>query len=566
MGTSTKFGFDHTGIGFLLHGERLVVPPNQRSYAWEDDHVLDLFRDLSNSIANDEDDYFLGTIVLTQGQGAMLEVSDGQQRLATISILLAKIRDYFIQEKKNKKAQQIDADFLRRNDLSTDETLPRLTLNVADNEFFIRYILCDPSERATITFGKLHPSNERIKAASEMAERHIQDLIAPYKPEDREKVLVRWVQFLDKRATIVVVRVPDPFNAYRMFETLNDRGLRASQADILKNYFFSKAQSRLGEVQTKWSAITGAIETIPDDDLLVTYIRHFWITKSGPTKERELADKIKTEITGQSKTIDLLTQLDESAPDYVALFNADHAKWNNYKASVRGHVRTISQHLRVWQIRPLLFAVSRHFSPEETAKAFRLFVSWSVRFLIVGGRGGLLDRNYALRAYEVGTGKIKKTKELIDAMHDQVPTDAIFEESFSGARVSQTFLARYYLRALDLSLKGEREPELLANTDEDVINLEHIMPRVPAKEWSIDQDTALACEKRLGNMVLLRASENVELGNSGFSKKKREYAKSSILITKQAAEYSAWTLAQINDRQKKMAKVAVRTWPIDIKS
>ncbi|MBI4191438.1 MAG: HNH endonuclease [Betaproteobacteria bacterium] len=72
--------------------------------------------------------------------------------------------------------------------------------------------------------------------------------------------------------------------------------------------------------------------------------------------------------------------------------------------------------------------------------------------------------------------------------------------------------------------------------------------------------------KRLGNMVLLRASENVELGNSGFSKKKREYAKSSILITKQSAEYSAWTLVQINDRQNKMAKVAVRTWPIDIKS
>jgi hypothetical protein len=81
-------------------------------------------------------------------------------------------------------------------------------------------------------------------------------------------------------------------------------------------------------------------------------------------------------------------EVDESAADYVALFNPEHSKWNKYKTVIRAYVRTIYQELKVEQIRPLLFAISRHFSPEEAVKAFRLCVNWSVRFLIAGGRGG----------------------------------------------------------------------------------------------------------------------------------------------------------------------------------
>ena len=82
------------GIGATLNQNSLMVPPNQRSYAWEESHVQTLFEDLSGAISVGSQPYFLGTLVLTQGDTDRLEVADGQQRLATTSILIAAIRDY----------------------------------------------------------------------------------------------------------------------------------------------------------------------------------------------------------------------------------------------------------------------------------------------------------------------------------------------------------------------------------------------------------------------------------------------------------------------------------------
>jgi uncharacterized protein with ParB-like and HNH nuclease domain len=88
----TRFEFSGFGVGELLKRGRLQVPPNQRSYAWEDRHVRNLLEDLNEAISNDADDYFLGTIVLiSEGHGDP-SIGDGQQRTATTTILLARIR------------------------------------------------------------------------------------------------------------------------------------------------------------------------------------------------------------------------------------------------------------------------------------------------------------------------------------------------------------------------------------------------------------------------------------------------------------------------------------------
>src|SRR5262249_37930542 len=157
--------------------------------------------------------------------------------------------------------------------------------------------------------------------------------------------------------------------------------------------------------------------------------------------------------------------------------------WNEYGTATRKHIATMNRDLRVYQIRPLMFSVARHFSIKEAKLAFRLFVFWSVRFLIVGGRGGLLDRNYSQRAQEVGNGKIKTAKELTDSLLSIIPSDALFETAFSEARVSQVHLARYYLRALELKKKGDPEPEFVPSDEEQTINLEHILPENPHTSW-----------------------------------------------------------------------------------
>ena len=362
---------------------------------------------------------------------------------------------------------------------------------------------------------------------------------------------------------VVVLRVPDHLNAFVMFETLNDRGLKASQADLIKNYLLRLCGvDYMSEGQQKWAKMRAILESIGQGDITVTYLHHLLITKLGPTKEREVLDKVRTLASSRSKALEFLEEGAESADDYAALFNPGATKWNEYGTSTRKHLMTINRDLRVEQIRPLMFAVARYFSAKEAKKAFRLFVCWSVRFLIVGGRGGLLDRNYSLRAQEISGKVIDNSAKLSKAM-DIVPSDALFETAFSEARISQDFIARYLLRALELKAKSEPEPENIPNDEENVINVEHILPEHPANNWpGIDKDTASALYKRLGNMVLMQASKNSLIGNSAFSEKRKVLKNSAFILTSEVAGESKWETKQIKDRQARLAKLAVETWPI----
>jgi uncharacterized protein with ParB-like and HNH nuclease domain len=92
---ASAFQFENPGIGKLLRQGRLEVPPNQRSYAWREIHVRNLLQDLNEAVTGQSiDEYFLGTIVLIQKPGEGLSIVDGQQRLATMSILLSRVRDH----------------------------------------------------------------------------------------------------------------------------------------------------------------------------------------------------------------------------------------------------------------------------------------------------------------------------------------------------------------------------------------------------------------------------------------------------------------------------------------
>jgi len=245
------------------------------------------------------------------------------------------------------------------------------------------------------------------------------------------------------------------------------------------------------------------------------------------------------------------------------VINSNHTKWNGYNNATRRHIHTINHHLRVEQIRPLMFAVAKHFKVKEAQKAFRLFVSWSVRFLIAGGRGGLLDRNYAIAAQQIGTGKITTTKELAKSMQDVVPTDAVFQAAFADARISQSFLARYFLRVLEMKVKKDPEPELIPNEDQEVINLEHVLPENPGANWpTIDAEVAAAVYRRIGNMVLLKATPNSVIGNQSFAAKKPTFEASGYDLTKDVASKLVWGVKEIAERQAELAILAVQTWPI----
>lgn len=558
-----KIQFDHKGIGDVLYGSRLRVPLNQREYSWEEEHVDDLFRDIAGAIANDKT-HFLGTLVLTRGGDEIPEVSDGQQRLATTTILLAAIRDWFYRKGEKEQAESIETDFLRKYDRDENSMAPRLQLNVDDNAFFVRYILPKPDDEVRKTAEAVATSHKLIKQAATIAADRVRTIVALHNEHTQKTELNRWVKFITTNAQVIVLNVPDDLDAFVMFETLNDRGLKASQADLLKNYLLGQAKDdRIREAQQKWARMMGALDSLGQDDATLKYLHHLLITRLGPTRAAEIFDKVKGTISGQSQALRFLDEAAEGANDYAALFNPNHPKWNEYGTPTRHHISTINKDLQVQQIRPLMFAVARYFSVKEAQKTFQLFVYWSVRILIFGVRGGVLDRSYAIAAQKVGTKSITTAKSLTDELLHILPTDAQFQLAFAEARVSSASLARYYLRALEKKYKQEDEAEWVPSDDQTAINLEHILPENPQKEWPhIPVETANAYYKRIGNLVLLKATTNASIGNGSFEKKKAAFAASSYALTSMVAQFNGWDAGAIEQRQRVLAEWAVKTWPI----
>jgi hypothetical protein len=556
----TPIGFDHLGLGSVLSRNRLTVPLNQREYSWEKKHVIDLLTDFSRALTKKS--YFLGTIVLTTTPDDALEVIDGQQRLATTTIFIAAIRDYLLSIKEDVLVNSIEQDFLFKIIREKKEKAPRLTLNHQDKDYFVARVLERPKASERMNAQPKKPSHELIDTAAKLAAEHVKQVLSPHKRDNHVPVLNEWVSFIEHSAQVITLFVPDDLNAYVMFETLNDRGLKTSQADLVKNYLFGEANGKLRDAQLKWATMNGSLDALGIDEIALTYLRHLAISLFGHTREKEVLERVKTKISGERSALDFLDSLSENANNYVAIMTPTHAKWNQYRPHTRERLRSLVP-LRATFLRPLLLAVVRCFTKAETEKAVRLFVCWSVRFLVVGGgRSGTVEETSADLAKEVNDGSIQTLGVLARAMQKIVPSDPEFEAAFSTARVANSQLARYYLRALELKQKASAEPEWIPNED-IVINLEHVLPENPGANWPhFDADTAQLYFNRLGNMVLLQASQNTLIGNSSFSDKRHVLSQSTFVLTAAVGKKKAWGKDEINARQKKLAELAVQTWPL----
>jgi hypothetical protein len=389
----------------------------------------------------------------------------------------------------------------------------------------------------------------------------VENIVAPLSSGLRSEQLSKWVSFLEAGLRLIWVEVPDDRSAYVIFETMNDRGLHLSMADLLKNHLFGLADDRMPEVEKSWYAMVGALETVQEEDVLVTYIRHLWISMHGPTRSKQLFDQMKEHIKSKQGAIDLAKQLEAQAARYAALLNPMHPMWNGFDQSVRKHIQTLL-YLRMEQVRPLLLAVTQRFTKSEVRKCFFALACWSVRFLVTGVGSGTLEGHYGRNALEVWKGKIKDTAGLTKALISILPSDDTFQSSFATARVNQARLARYYLRALQQKVDGEAEPHYVPN-DGPEINLEHILPQSPAANWKhFDVETARAYTNRIGNLVLLQATPNSDIGNADFETKKTAFQISEYSLTKDVAAFPALSPTEISQRQQHLAQLAVQTWPL----
>lgn len=558
----------HIGIAAVLEAHRLSVPPNQRPYSWKEQQIDDLLIDLNTAIESGDKEYFLGSIVLTTGEGPRPSVVDGQQRLASVTMIYAAMRDYLDQIFDKERSISITDKYLRNSDVWAGTHEPKLKLGAQDSVFFERYVLAplDSPERDTSKISKMMPdSNKRIAIAFDK----IKSFFSPQLESTNNPITIlkKWDEYLKNSVKVLLLKVEDESNAYKIFETLNDRGLDLATSDLLKNYLLGKAgNAGFESVRHHWiSALSKIGES--DESIFKKFIHHFWASREGLTRERQLYENIKSKIRTPKEAVKLASDLYESSSNYAAIVNPSHDLWAPMGSAAQDAISRL-QDLKMDQYKPLLLACMDTFGmnqPEEITKILRALVSWSVRFRVTQQLGSSrLERLYQDGGKKVRNENHKKAHSVIAALSESVPPDIQFKKAFSELQEDNSKIARYYLHELERCCRSKMGISVHPSTDEKKINLEHVFPKQPdLSMWtSFKQDSIDIYCYRLGNQVLLEKKKNEKLGNCAFETKKAAYRSSTIETTRIVGQKDCWSEEQIDQRQADMAELALHAWPI----
>lgn len=556
------FEFQSLGIGKVLKLNTISVPLYQREYSWDSEKVIQLYDDLA-SAKREDSDYFLGTVVtIPTDEDGELHLVDGQQRLTTTAIFIAAIRNFIADNDLDKMVvESINNDFLSVIDRRASKRIPRLKLNVDDNDFFMQVMDYD----ALKSIDKPTRNSHCLLADSmHLAATRVKDITAAYPKEEWVAVLNDWLDFLERQATVILLKAPDGAQAFRMFETLNDRGLRTSQMDLVKSYLFGQSNRRIHEAQTKWAGMRSVLEEVEDDSRGLVFLRHFLIATKQFARADAVFSTVKDHVRGETNSIAFLSELEQTAKTYVGTYLSESEIWDNLPHECVDHAKIINK-FDIKALRPLILSLKIKFLPAELTKAYRLLKALTVRLLIAySTRSGAIEEATASAALKVYKGEITTSEELKNALRKITPDDQSFKDAFAIATVTKIDYARYYLRALEVVKQDNPELPHLVNEDPSVITLEHVLPKNPRmSDWAeFDIDIVSRFSRRIGNMCLLQKTPNNSIGNIPFTEKIATFQSSPFILTQEISNFTEWTPTSIEKRQSELADLALKAWPI----
>lgn len=546
-------------ISNLLVADRYVflVPHYQRAYSWTSDKVEQLWIDLLSAIKEKDKQYFLGSAVFRRGDGESLYIIDGQQRLATLTVILAVLRDYLEEFGQNKAAEALHSHIIRT---SLGEVVgPILMLRDTDEEYLRDYIRPRRTDRIVQQSeskrrGPGRPKTVLIKAAHELSQDMVQKEIDAFS-QHAEKVrrLREIASFVLDKAIVIMTIVDSDTDAYIVFETLNDRGLDLSIADLVKTYLFSRGEKkkRLDQMQSFWDRTYASIAAERED--FPRFLRYYWLSKHERVTRRKLFAKIKDYLIKEDP-FKFAADLENEAGIYRSLLYPLSTDPNSADLTDL-RLMGIHQHLPL-----LLAAKASGMSAEQFDRLVSVCTSLTVRYLIVGKQNpNRLEEKYSSWAIKLRSQKENAVHTIRKEAGGLAPKNSEFIERMKEIGGLEQAQARYILRKINEHVAGK---ELLGSTTD--VHVEHILPENPSEEWEPympkDKQERAALIKKLGNQTLLAGPLNKKASNQGFQQKKKQYQQSQIAITNVLAELAVWDADAIRKRQEYFADLAPEIW------
>ncbi len=537
------------------NGKTYEVPPFQRDYSWDKEEWEDLWLDLL--ALDQEGDHYMGYLVLQETKEPKKSIIiDGQQRITTISLLILAAVKYLTEREDIQRAEDLKRTYLSSRDLVRQIEIPKLKLNY-NNEYIYggKLMQFDIPDNAV----GLKPSEKRLIGAFKY---FLKKFTEHFKNETTQSVTEFITRKIDIKLFFTSITVKDDLNAFKVFETLNARGVKLSTADLLKNFLFSIIYTpnagSISQEEKKWHRINDILGKTD----VTTYLRHFWNSRHYPGERKSTLFKtIRNAIQKQADAIQLLNELDNSVNIYVALDTPQSEVWTNEQSKLVEELNVLD----VSQCFPLLMMAKSKWPEVEFNKLLRNIIAISFRYNTIGGQNpNELERIYGKASVSIFSDEIKTARALYNTFLKEAYLD---DDSFKNDFINKTIntqkyngLVKYILGKLEVQYGGN-EPELNSKQ----LSIEHILPESPTEEWfqnfqSADIENYIY---RIGNFTLLEANKNREADRKPFDEKRAIYQTSNFRLSTQTINAENWIPKSVIERQKELANRALTVWKIN---
>lgn len=553
-------------LELLANGRIYRVPPYQRDYSWEEPEWEDLWNDLLELRAQPGDRHYMGAIVVQAVTDREFEIIDGQQRLATLSILalavidrLRKLADQGVAPEANReRASGLRNRFIGEKDPASLVESSKLFLNETNNGFYQDYLV---QLRPPLNVRGLVKSNQLLWGCFRYFSSRL-DEIAEFKT-DGEALAAFLAETVARQLLFILITVEDELNAYGVFETLNARGLALSTTDLLKNYLFSRLRvsTDLDALQRRWRSLIATVtqERFPE------FLRYHLMTDLPRVRGERLFKIVRERVRTAPEVFALMDALEGRAELFSALSDPNHGYWIEAR-ECQPFVRELNL-FRVRQLTPLLFAAWERLPREEFARVLKLVSVISFRYSVVSGlNANALEPESHVAARGVLDGAMRTPREIFEKLRAIYVEDDRFQSNLADWALSTGSLGKKLTKYVLSRLESDRSGRA-CDPETDPGTIEHILPENPSQYWAATFPERLweTSVYRLGNLTLLESSLNRRVANADYAEKVQAYAQSHYVLTRDVAEEAPeqWTPELLEKRQRRLAARGVHLWRAD---
>lgn len=504
------------------------IPNYQRPYVWGKDQVIELLDDISIACEkNAEGDYFLGTLVLKENSNneyIEYDVLDGQQRLTTLFLLTAVIRD--LTDNKDIKQSCCSSIYQEGNSFDNIPERLRIIFNIRNDvkEFVDEYIRKENGTKS-YRIKELSINKNIDKSVSNMANAilYMTDYLE-YKIIKDPSFISNFFKFFRNKIILIYVSSQSLDDAFRMFTILNNRGVKLRNADILKADNLSAIQEN--KIQEQYAQTWEEIENYFSDefDSFLSHLQSILVKQKASLsllKEFEL-NIFEKRILNKGK--DFFDFIKKYKNHYVELF--DHEESLELKNLLI--LMNIGFESDIW-IAPLL----RYYDKFHKENLLEFILKLNKKFVsdwISGITPTLRLSNMNKIIEEIDNCSI--SEELINKNCFEINDQEI--KAFLTSDVYGKHPTRYILLLLNYLYLS---PEQLFSIPK-TISIEHILPRNPNadSQWVKDftDEDRIEWTNKLGNLIILSRRKNSSQSNLDFEQKQKKYFKNNVELGRSA--------------------------------